>query len=394
MRQASERAFRVIAAVATVAIGVSVSPTVEARDDGRHFAPVSAVATTISAAEWQAYRSRFVDPSGRVVDVEKNNVSHSEGQGYGLLIAVRANDRATFDTILRFTLDHMRGRSDGLISWLYNPHSYPRIVDSNNASDGDILIAYALLSAAAKWNDVRYMAVAQPMVHAIGRLLLDERDGFVRLRPAAFGFDPRTHADGPVVNLSYYVYGAFLMFDAIDDTHPWLEAWQSGLQLTEASLAGRLHLTPDWITMRRDRYLEPAAGFAQKSSYDAVRIPLYMALGGRVPSRYFAPFDRAWNVNGNRAPMDYDLQKGRSLADMNDPGYRAVAAVAACASRGVAIPRSLQRFHVRSYFSSSLHLLALSAVRANYPQCTEVPVASSAYDATGGGLSYIGIGSR
>ena len=76
------------------------------------------------------------------------------------------------------------------------------------------------------------------------------------------------------MNLSYYVYGAFLMFDAIDDRHPWLEAWQSGLMLTEASLAGAERLAPDWVSMTRD--LAPARGFAPKSSYDAVGIPLYL----------------------------------------------------------------------------------------------------------------------
>lgn len=330
----------------------------------------AAVATTITAAEWHAYRSRFVRPDGRVVDIEKGGHSHSEGQGYGLLLAMRADDRATFDTILAFTLARMRVRSDGLVSWLYDPSATPPVVDTNNASDGDILIAYALICAGVKWNAARYVGLALPMIDAIGRRLLERRGEYVRLKPGAFGFDPGQHPAGAVVNLSYYVYGAFLMFEAVDSRHPWRETWQSGLMLTEASLAGSERLAPDWIALDANAVPRPAAGFAARSSYDAVRVPLYMALGGRVPARYFAPFDRSWNLAGRGLPKDYDIAADRTLMDMNEPGYRAIAALAACAARGVPLSGSALRFEVRTYFSSTLHLLALSAARAHYAHCT------------------------
>lgn len=337
------------------------------------------VATTIHAHEWQAYSARFITADGRVVDVEKQNQSHSEGQGYGMLLAVRANDRTTFDRIMRFTFANMAARRDGLISWLYNPRALPRVVDRNNASDGDILIAYALLSAGLKWNEARYISLAMPLVDAIGTHLLEERGGLVRLKPGAFGFDPGQHHGGPVVNLSYYIFGAFLLFDAVDDKHPWLEAWQSGLMMTEASLAGRERLSPDWISMGRGNALRPADGFAARSGYDAVRIPLYMALGGRVPARYFAAYDRAWNVAGRGMPVDYDLAAGQAVMDMNEPGYHAIAGIAACVTRGVPLNHSASTFRLKTYFSSSLHLLALSAVRAHYPQCARPTTMASAH---------------
>jgi endoglucanase len=96
-----------------------------------------------------------------------------------------------------------------------------------------------------------------------------------------------------------------------------------------------------------------------------------MALGGRVPRSYFLPFDRAWNIEGNGAPKDFDLDAGRKVMDMNDAGYRAIAALTACVARGVRIPRALQRYRNTTYFSSSLHLLALSAARANHPRCVD-----------------------
>lgn len=355
-----------LVAGAVVALAATVLAHPADAGVGGRAAPESAVATTIAPAEWQLYRSRFIH-RGRVVDVEKNGVSHSEGQGYGMLLAVRADDRETFDALLIFTFDNMRARSDGLVSWVWNPHTSPHVTDANNASDGDILIAYALVTAAAKWNDARYIALAEPMIDAIGRSLLERRDGVLRLRPAAFGFDD-SDPGGPVVNLSYYVYGALLLFAAVDDDHPWLEAWQSGLLLTAAATSPD-GFVPDWVSMDADAYLMPARGWPPRSSYDAVRIPLYMALGGRVPAEYFAAFDTAWNVNGRRAPKEFDIGLRRNLMDMNEPGYRAIAAVAACAARGVPLPPDVATFRVQRYFASSLHLLALSAVRANYPGC-------------------------
>ena len=329
----------------------------------------SAVPTTIYPAEWSAFKERFIAADGRVVDIEKAFVSHSEGQGYGLVLAVQADDRPTFDRILRFTLENMSGRRDNLTSWLYDERTFPAISDTNNASDGDIMIAYGLIQASLKWDDRRYLSIAAPIVDDIGRLLLHRNDDMVLLRPAAFGFDQRQQPDGPVVNLSYYVYGALLLFAEVNDRYPFFEAWQDGLKLTERAIARSGGHAPDWITAGDYRVGDPADSFEKRSSYDAVRIPLYMVMGGRVPTSYLEPFDRSWNLSGFRAPLDVDLTHRRLAKPMNDPGYLTIAALTGCAVRGTAIPASLQEFRITSYFSSSLHLMALSAARRYYPQC-------------------------
>ena len=45
---------------------------------------------------WKHFHSAFYD-NGRIVDTGNENVSHSEGQGYGMLFAVTAGDKAHFD---------------------------------------------------------------------------------------------------------------------------------------------------------------------------------------------------------------------------------------------------------------------------------------------------------
>lgn len=328
-----------------------------------------ALPTSIEPQEWAAFVARYVDGNGRVIDIEQNAISHSEGQSYGMLLAVMADDRAVFDSILHFTFMNMRHRRDALVSWSYDPREMEPITDPNNATDADILIAYALLAAADKWQEPRYKSLADPMIADIGRLLLDASGELVLVRPAAFGFDRSAHQDGPVVNLSYYVYGALLAFADIDDRYPFFRAWQSGLLMTERAVAVSGGYAPDWISMRSDRAGLPAQDFKAKSSYDAVRIPLYMMLGGQVPTRYLKPFDRAWNIAGNMAPVEFDLSAGRRIMDMRDSGYRAIAALTACAVRDQPLPADLLSFRPSTYFSSALHLLSLATARTYYPQC-------------------------
>nr|WP_301540442.1 glycosyl hydrolase family 8 [Proteus mirabilis] len=43
---------------------------------------------TETQAGWQQFKARYITPEGRVIDSANQNISHSEGQGYGMLMAV------------------------------------------------------------------------------------------------------------------------------------------------------------------------------------------------------------------------------------------------------------------------------------------------------------------
>jgi endoglucanase len=53
----------------------------------------------VSASEWSLYKARFLDRGGRIVDNGNGGISHSEGQGYGLLLSYLAGNRADFKLI-------------------------------------------------------------------------------------------------------------------------------------------------------------------------------------------------------------------------------------------------------------------------------------------------------
>jgi len=38
--------------------------------------------------DWESYKSRFLQPEGRIADTGRGGISHSEGQAFGMLLAV------------------------------------------------------------------------------------------------------------------------------------------------------------------------------------------------------------------------------------------------------------------------------------------------------------------
>jgi hypothetical protein len=110
-----------LAAAFALATAMTPSSSVEAAS-----APdiQSARPGTLAVEQWQPWRDRFVGADGRVVD-DVNQISHSEGQGYGQLLAVLAQDRAAFARIWSFTRIQLLVRDDGLAAWRWDAKSTP-----------------------------------------------------------------------------------------------------------------------------------------------------------------------------------------------------------------------------------------------------------------------------
>ncbi len=64
-----------------------------------------------------------------------------------MLLAYLAASPADFEQIWYFTRTELLLRDDGLAVWKWDPNVKPHVTDTNNASDGDMLIAYALALA-------------------------------------------------------------------------------------------------------------------------------------------------------------------------------------------------------------------------------------------------------
>jgi endoglucanase len=228
------------------------------------------------AAEWQAFAARFLRSDGRVVDDANGGISHSEGQGWALLCAERAGDQVAFERILRWTRRHLARRGDALFAWRFRPDQ--GVDDPNNATDGDLMIAWALLRGGRRWAEAEYMAQAAAIARDVLRLLVRQVGEDVVLLPGLAGFEQREHV---VVNPSYYAFPAMrALAQAVPDPL-WLRLAADGIALLRRARFGRWGLPPDWLAVPRGGgRLAPAPGWPPRFSYDAVRVPLYLAWAG------------------------------------------------------------------------------------------------------------------
>ncbi|WPB84961.1 glycosyl hydrolase family 8 [Sediminicoccus rosea] len=323
----------------------------------------------IQRAEWAAFRDRFLAPEGRIVDTGNQNISHSEGQGWALMSAVRADDREAFDRILAWTVTTLRRPQDELFSWRFRPNASNPVDDPNNATDGDLFIAWALLEAGQRWGNRDHTAQGTAMARDILRLLVRRAGSYWVLLPGARGFE---RADHTIVNPSYYAFPAIrALAQAVPDP-AWLRVAADGVALMRNGRFGRWGLPPDWLAVRRvDGLLSLPGDWAPRFSYDALRVPLYMAWVGLAQEPSLTGSADFWNDPRHRhLPAWVDLTTNIISPYAASPGIGGVAALATARRGHAPTPR-----HARlampgtavppmpDYYSGALSLLSTLAAR-------------------------------
>lgn len=319
-------------------------------------------------AEWRAYASSFIAPDGRVVDNANGGVSHSEGQGYALLLAVFADDREQFQAIWSWTESHLRVRADPLLSWRWDSKTQ-QIADTNNATDGDILVAWALAEGARRFGRPDYLATAKAMAQAIGAQAIKNTDHGVVLLPGAAGFAREDQPDGPVINLSYWVFPAFPILKTLAPEFDWDGVRENGLRLLAESRFGARGLPTDWQSVGAAA-MAPAKNFPPQFGYNAIRIPLYLAWAGDEPSRRaLRRFAGLWPGKGSSGPFVIDVVSGAKGQPLDGAGYRLALALARCASTGQAVDGDLIKSRDALYYPDTLRMLSLAVIQERFPQC-------------------------
>jgi endoglucanase len=330
---------------------------------------VQAQTSPIPTAAWNAYMQHFVDDSGRVVDTANGGISHSEGQGYGLLLAYLAGDRSSFERIWSFTRTELLIRDDGLAAWRWDPNSTPRVTDVNAASDGDLLIAYALARAGRTWGNQSYIDSAQKMARAVGKKLVVRSGSRLVLLPGATGFAAGDRPDGPVLNLSYWIFETFPVMKQLAPETDWDGVAAGGIELLRIAQLGPARLPPDWISAPSNAPVTVAEGFPPVFGYNSLRISLYLLRAGIVDAELQETFRRNWLIENGGTPAIVEIPTGRVLTRLTEPGYRMLGAVLACALDATPIPDDLRRFEPTLYYPSTLYLLGWALVAEKYPRC-------------------------
>lgn len=321
-------------------------------------------APTIRPDEWSAYRQNYVTDTGRVVDTANGNISHSESQGYGLLLAYLADDRPTFEAIWSFTRTELMVRPDGLAAWRWEEDKTPHVTDTNNASDGDILIAYALGLAGQAWNDPGKLDAARVIVSALGDDLLVQINGLRVTLPGVEGFAVGHRDDAPVVNPSYWIWETRPVFQQLDPDTDWQSVGEDELKLLALSSDSAAGLPPDWVSLAEDDP-RPADGFPPEFGYNNIRVPLYLMRAG-APAEALEPFRAMADDDGLKR---IDVTTGEVKEHLTEPGYQLIGAALACVLDGKPVPADASRFAPTSYYAATLQLLALDFLRRERAQC-------------------------
>jgi endo-1,4-beta-D-glucanase Y len=246
---------------------------------------VASVAQAQEAATWPLwthYAHRFVDPSGRVIDFDRNQMTTSEGQAYALFFALVANDQARFDQLYTWT---ERNLAAGNLhthlpawSWGENAHGRWSVLDANSASDADLWMALSLLEAGRLWNVPRYSKSGMDQLKLIRQHEVVNLPSIGPvLLPAQHGFSASHRT---VLNPSYVPLFLLLGLSRADTQGPWK-------QLAEAFPAWLQDASPhffamDWVAFTPGNGFTPAPApgdsGAGRGSYDAIRVYLWCGL--------------------------------------------------------------------------------------------------------------------
>jgi endoglucanase len=305
---------------------------------------------------WQMYMSRFLTSEGRLTDDANGGVSHSEGQGYAMLLATRAEDHAAFDRVWKWTKTNLMVRADGLAAWRHDPRHTPHVADLNNATDGDLLIAWALAEAADRWQETTYLESARRIADAILKYLIVPSPWGPVLMPGAKGFGPSEREDGPIINLAYWVFPAIDRLKSLRRGASWDGIGESGLALIDRARFGPARLPSNWISLAGGT-LAPAKGFASVFGYDAVRIPLYLGWARPRDKERLAIFAASFGAE----PAVINISDGRPTEPLRGQGFAAIGALVRNLADGAKIPQSLLKVEPEFYYPTTLHILSLIA---------------------------------
>jgi endoglucanase len=236
--------------------------------------------------EWNDFADRFVQADGRVIDITFERKSTSEGQSYGLFFALVANQRAQFETLLKWTSDNLAGGQlgDKLPAWLWGLREDGSwgVKDRSAASDADLWIAYSLLEVARLWNAPGYADTGRKLLAQIRRIEIAEASGVGPvLLPGALGGTVGYRLDNGRfrINPSYLPGFMFRYLAAADPQGPWQAVWDGHMRLAPKIFSAGV--APDNFVIDSTGRVMPDVEREPSGSYDAIRVYLWAGMSGR-----------------------------------------------------------------------------------------------------------------
>lgn len=192
----------------------------------------------------------------RVINPQNNNVTVSEGMGYGMLFSASIGDKKQFEKLWEYTKSYLD--ENGLMNWKIS--SSGNVVGWGSATDADQDIAYSLLLASKKWNSEIYQHEAIKIINAIKNK--EVSSDYVILPGDNW-------MANPPINLSYISPLYYPEFGLVNDKIYWNKVLAVNLKILQNNVNAKTGLFPDWINTNNSIQFKD-----DEFGYDAIRIPI------------------------------------------------------------------------------------------------------------------------
>lgn len=193
-----------------------------------------------------------------------SNTAKTEGQGYGMVLAVAANDKTKFYQLWHYTDLHMRN-SQGLFDWLTTPNDGSKHVGTGVAPDGELWIITGLLMAWQRWDDTGYRDAAFGLMDTLKKFYSNLfKDGVFR-----------SYWDANDTNPSYINPAFMAYWNKVRPSNGWDKLVAPGRKLLVNATNNSSGLAADWTdfngaTARRSTHYYDAYRVAMNQALDAV----------------------------------------------------------------------------------------------------------------------------
>ncbi|HSC85745.1 MAG TPA: glycosyl hydrolase family 8 [Polyangiaceae bacterium] len=221
------------------------------------FVPLGATCQTFGAqslddafaagyAAWKTSQVESCNGGARVKGCPAADASGtcSEAQAYGMLLAVAADDRTTFDQLNSYRLQMLQQSSTAdksLMPWaIWNSKSCPPVAeggDKNAATDADLDAAMALLQAQQRWGGDTYRAQADTTLAGLLAYTVAGSGASIHLKPGNQDGDARDY-------VAYYTPAYFAVFAEATGNATWTaltDAYYTRLNASQCAANGQIY---------------------------------------------------------------------------------------------------------------------------------------------------------
>jgi oligosaccharide reducing-end xylanase len=265
-----------------------------------------------------------------IQDIANKDV-RSEGQSYGMTVAVQMDMKAEFDKLWNYAAKCMR-QSTGLFAWQMNPGTCTA-KSTGAAPDGEEYFAMALMLASRRWGDTGAINYGSEAKKVMTAMLATRPNGEFNANPAVVSFGPFQEFSDPSYVLPLF-YSEWACFDTAHASF-WTKATTDGRAFFKKTVNATTGLAPYQANFDGT----PRSGNAKYNS-DAWRVPMNIMMDYNLNQAdpwqaTFAQTNAAfWIKEGlNSYGSEYNID-GTGKSGMHGPGTVAVNAMLAFALPG------------------------------------------------------------